>query len=132
MIFFAIILTMIFPILSLICNTKDKLIVIFSIFASFSFLLHLQPLHKPTLVSLPVSAYDFLAMWVVFRVTGYIKLKASNSLGPVLFWIYSMPEWFCASIQMLVMFRKHYHRRQPVISSNLFLPQFHVIIWMHS
>lgn len=70
-------------------------------------------------------------MCVMFLVTGYFKLKASKLLGLVLFSIYSISQWLCALVQMSVMFRKHWHRRLPVISSDLFLPWFCAIIWMY-
>lgn len=137
MILFATILTLTFPILSLICNTTvivfftgEKLIILSSIFASFFFFFFISNPYIKQYYCQPPSASvsDLPTVCVMFLVTGYIKLKASKLLGPVLFSVYSISEWLCALIQISV---KHWHRR-PVISSNLFLLSFRVIIWMHT
>lgn len=127
------------------CNTKvivvftgDKLIIIFSIFASFFLFLFSPTLTKNQDCYQPPSASvsDFQAsLW-----QGILNWKHQNSLVffcfqfivTVLFSVYSISERLCALIQMSVMFRKLWHRRQHVIFCNLLLPWFCVIIWMHS
>lgn len=55
-----------------------------------------------------------------------IKQKASKLLGFALFSTYSISQWLCVLVQRSMMFKKHWHGRWSVISSNPFLPWFAV------